>query len=122
MRPHVLIIGGDIAGPRLSVNTAGMVKRARTFDWRCCPSDQSTCGPGSFAALEDAMISAKLLRNQQVSHEQVFARFVEERRSRAERVVAEARKRGDGKRNPRSRNRMDAGPDNLSSGAWREHA
>lgn len=56
-------------------------------------------GQGASLALEDAMELAKLLRNAQCGHEQVFLRFAEERRGRVERIIAEGRKRGDRKRN-----------------------
>ena len=55
-------------------------------------------GQGASLALEDAMYLAKLLRNSETTHEQVFERFVQGRRDRVERVIAEARKRGGGKR------------------------
>ncbi len=59
-------------------------------------------GQGASLALEDSMLLAKLLRERQVgcqeSHAETFARFVQARRVRVEKVVAEARKRGDGKR------------------------
>ncbi len=54
-------------------------------------------GQGASLALEDAMLLGKLLRDSQGGHEQVFAQFVQQRRSRVERVIAEARRRGDGK-------------------------
>jgi 2-polyprenyl-6-methoxyphenol hydroxylase-like FAD-dependent oxidoreductase len=53
---------------------------------------------GASLALEDAMALGKLLRNPHASHEQVFAQFVQDRRNRVERIIAEARRRGDGKR------------------------
>ncbi len=55
-------------------------------------------GQGASLALEDAMLLAKMLSDSVASHEQVFAKFVQQRRSRVERVIAEARRRGDGKR------------------------
>lgn len=59
-------------------------------------------GQGASLALEDAMLLAKLLRERQGthqgSHEETFARFMQARRARVEKVIAEARKRGDGKR------------------------
>jgi 2-polyprenyl-6-methoxyphenol hydroxylase-like FAD-dependent oxidoreductase len=55
-------------------------------------------GQGASLALEDAMALGKLLRSPAVHHEQVFADFMRDRRSRVERVIAEARRRGDGKR------------------------
>jgi 2-polyprenyl-6-methoxyphenol hydroxylase-like FAD-dependent oxidoreductase len=53
---------------------------------------------GASLALEDAIALAKLLRLPDASHEQVFQRFIEERRSRVERVIAEGRRRGDRKK------------------------
>jgi 2-polyprenyl-6-methoxyphenol hydroxylase-like FAD-dependent oxidoreductase len=55
-------------------------------------------GQGASLALEDAITLAKLLRDARGSHEQAFERFEGERRARVERVVAEARRRGDGKK------------------------
>ena len=55
-------------------------------------------GQGASLALEDAMVLGKLLRIPEAQHEQVFAEFMRDRRSRVERVIAEARRRGDGKR------------------------
>lgn len=55
-------------------------------------------GQGASLALEDAMALARLLRDAQPGHEQAFAQFTAERRGRVERIVAEARRRGDGKR------------------------
>ncbi len=55
-------------------------------------------GQGASLALEDAMALGKLLRNPATHHEEVFADFMRVRRSRVERVIAEARRRGDGKR------------------------
>ncbi len=55
-------------------------------------------GQGASLALEDAMALGKLLRNPHAGYEQVFAQFMQERRRRVERVIAEARRRGDGKR------------------------
>jgi len=55
-------------------------------------------GQGASLALEDAMALGKLLRSPEVHHDQVFAEFMRDRRSRVERVIAEARRRGDGKR------------------------
>ena len=49
-------------------------------------------------ALEDAMLLGKMLSDSVASYEQAFAQFVQQRRSRVERVIAEARRRGDGKR------------------------
>lgn len=54
-------------------------------------------GQGASLALEDALTLGKLLRDSGC-HPQAFERFTEERRGRVERVVAEARRRGDGKR------------------------
>jgi 2-polyprenyl-6-methoxyphenol hydroxylase-like FAD-dependent oxidoreductase len=55
-------------------------------------------GQGASLALEDAMVLGKLLRNPEAVHEQVFGQFMRDRRSRVERVIAEARRRGDEKR------------------------
>lgn len=55
-------------------------------------------GQGASLALEDAIALAKLLRDSPNSHEEAFERFVLERRNRVERIVAEARRRGDGKK------------------------
>lgn len=55
-------------------------------------------GQGASLALEDAMLLAKLLRSQQSSVQETFAQFVRGRRARVEKVIAEARRRGDGKR------------------------
>jgi 2-polyprenyl-6-methoxyphenol hydroxylase-like FAD-dependent oxidoreductase len=55
-------------------------------------------GQGASLALEDAMALGKLLRNQEAHHEQVFAEFMRDRHGRVERVIAEARRRGDGKK------------------------
>jgi 2-polyprenyl-6-methoxyphenol hydroxylase-like FAD-dependent oxidoreductase len=55
-------------------------------------------GQGASLALEDAMYLAKLLRDSGPGHEQVFERFVQDRRERVEKIIAEARRRGDGKR------------------------
>jgi 2-polyprenyl-6-methoxyphenol hydroxylase-like FAD-dependent oxidoreductase len=55
-------------------------------------------GQGASLALEDAIALGKLLRNPEAGHEQAFAEFMRGRRSRVERVIAEARRRGDGKR------------------------
>ncbi|MGA9669293.1 MAG: NAD(P)/FAD-dependent oxidoreductase [Terracidiphilus sp.] len=55
-------------------------------------------GQGASLALEDAMYLAKLLRNSETTHAQAFERFVQGRRDRVEKIVAEARRRGDGKR------------------------
>jgi len=55
-------------------------------------------GQGASLALEDAMLLGKMLSDSVASYEQAFAQFVQQRRSRVERVIAEARRRGDGKR------------------------
>jgi 2-polyprenyl-6-methoxyphenol hydroxylase-like FAD-dependent oxidoreductase len=55
-------------------------------------------GQGASLGLEDAIYLAKLLRNSHATHEQVFEQFMQARRARVERIVAEARRRGDGKR------------------------
>lgn len=55
-------------------------------------------GQGASLALEDAMALGKLLSNAQASHQEVFKRFTLERRGRVERIIAEARRRGDGKK------------------------
>jgi 2-polyprenyl-6-methoxyphenol hydroxylase-like FAD-dependent oxidoreductase len=55
-------------------------------------------GQGASLALEDAITLAKLLRDGRDGHEQAFERFERTRRARVERVVAEARRRGDGKK------------------------
>ena len=54
-------------------------------------------GQGASLALEDAMLLGKLLRDGLSDHEACFARFAAARRRRVERIVREARRRGDGK-------------------------
>ena len=55
-------------------------------------------GQGASLALEDAMLLAKLLRDGGAGPDELFARFTAARRRRVERIIAEARRRGDGKR------------------------
>jgi 2-polyprenyl-6-methoxyphenol hydroxylase-like FAD-dependent oxidoreductase len=55
-------------------------------------------GQGASLALEDAITLAKLLRNSQTSHARAFEQYTKVRRNRVERIIAAARKRGDGKR------------------------
>jgi 2-polyprenyl-6-methoxyphenol hydroxylase-like FAD-dependent oxidoreductase len=55
-------------------------------------------GQGASLALEDAMYLAKLLRDSPGACEPVFAQFERDRRPRAERIVAEGRRRGGDKR------------------------
>jgi 2-polyprenyl-6-methoxyphenol hydroxylase-like FAD-dependent oxidoreductase len=55
-------------------------------------------GQGASLALEDAMMLAKLLRDRQSSYVETFALFEQSRRARVEKIIAEARRRGDGKR------------------------
>lgn len=54
-------------------------------------------GQGASLALEDAMYLAKVLRDSS-DYEEAFARFERDRKPRAERVVAEGRRRGEDKR------------------------
>lgn len=54
-------------------------------------------GQGASLALEDAMTLARIMRKSEAKHEVVFAQFIKERRGRVERIVAEARRRGDRK-------------------------
>lgn len=54
-------------------------------------------GQGASLALEDAMTLGKLLRNPQTAHERAFELFEQQRRNRVERIVTEARRRGDRK-------------------------
>jgi 2-polyprenyl-6-methoxyphenol hydroxylase-like FAD-dependent oxidoreductase len=55
-------------------------------------------GQGASLALEDAMLLGKLLHDGGAGHEELFLRFSAARRRRVERVIAEAGRRGDGKR------------------------
>jgi len=55
-------------------------------------------GQGASLALEDAMYLAKMLRNPSIAHRDAFENFTRERRNRVERIVAEARRRGNNKK------------------------
>ncbi len=101
MKPHVLIVGGGIAGPALvyDVPTLPSWSKGRVLlIGDAAHTISPHAGQGASLALEDAMALGKLLRNRATHHEQVFAAFMRDRRGRVERVIAEARRRGDGKR------------------------
>jgi 2-polyprenyl-6-methoxyphenol hydroxylase-like FAD-dependent oxidoreductase len=54
-------------------------------------------GQGASMALEDAMYLAKLLRDSSDTHNEIFNDFEKERKPRAEKIVAEGRRRGNDK-------------------------